>query len=72
MKTDIFNGNATEDVSQNIQNLKREILKVRRAIFPLREVISRIEKSDNALIDETNTYTIIVMFTTILFKSQKT
>jgi len=51
-ETDIFNGNATDDVSQNIQNLKREILKVRRAIFPLRDVISRIEKSDNALISK--------------------
>ncbi|MCL5128456.1 MULTISPECIES: magnesium/cobalt transporter CorA [unclassified Algibacter] len=51
-ETDIFNGNATEDVSQNIQNLKREILKVRRAIFPLREVINRIEKTDNELISK--------------------
>jgi len=47
---DIFNGNATDDVSQNIQNLKREILKVRRAIFPLRDIINRIEKTDNQLI----------------------
>ncbi len=53
----IFSGNVDEGLSQNIQNLKREILRVRRAIFPLREIISRIEKGDNVLIDrKTITY----------------
>ncbi len=51
-ENEIFSGNATDDVSKNIQNLKREILKVRRAIFPLREVISRIEKNDSDLIKQ--------------------
>ncbi|MDN3667024.1 magnesium/cobalt transporter CorA [Algibacter miyuki] len=51
-ETEIFNGQARDDVSQNIQNLKREILRVRRAIFPLREVINRIEKCDNGLISK--------------------
>ena len=51
-ETAIFAGEATDDVSKNIQNLKREILRVRRAIFPLREVISRIEKNENALIQK--------------------
>lgn len=51
-ETAIFSGNATDDVSKNIQNLKREILRVRRAIFPLREVINRIEKSENPLIEK--------------------
>ena len=51
-ETDIFSGNLTDDVSQNIQNLKREILRVRRAIFPLREVINRIEKNENTLIQK--------------------
>jgi len=49
-ETEIFSGNVADDVSQNIQNLKREILRVRRAIFPLREVINRIEKNESDLI----------------------
>jgi len=46
----IFDGNVEDSINQEIQNLKREILKVRRAIFPLREVISRIEKDEGLLI----------------------
>ncbi|MFD1614037.1 magnesium/cobalt transporter CorA [Gelatiniphilus marinus] len=51
-ETAIFNGKITDDVSKDIQDLKREILKVRRAIFPLREVISRIEKHESPLIQK--------------------
>ena len=50
MESDIFSGNITDDATKNIQNLKREILKVRRSIFPLREVINRIEKNESTLI----------------------
>jgi len=50
LETELFSGQAEEDVSSDIQQLKREILKVRRAIFPLREVISRIEKNEHPLI----------------------
>ncbi|WP_242086375.1 magnesium/cobalt transporter CorA [Aestuariivivens sediminis] len=49
-ESDIFSGNITDDATKNIQNLKREILKVRRSIFPLREVINRLEKNENKLI----------------------
>lgn len=49
-ETAIFEGNVDKTISKEIQNLKREILKIRRAIFPLREVISRIEKDDRSLI----------------------
>lgn len=53
----VFEGNITDDASKEIQNLKREILRVRRAIFPLRDVISRIEKNENTLIQsKTITY----------------
>ncbi|GAA4977184.1 magnesium/cobalt transporter CorA [Algibacter aquimarinus] len=51
-ETAIFSGDIDDDVSQKIQNLKREILRVRRAIFPLREVINRIEKNENKLIQK--------------------
>lgn len=50
LEDNLFSGFSQEEISQQIQDLKREILKVRRAIFPLREIISRIEKNDHKLI----------------------
>ncbi|MFI1770536.1 magnesium/cobalt transporter CorA [Thalassobellus citreus] len=56
-ETAIFSGDVDDDVSKKIQDLKREILKIRRAIFPLREVISRIENHESELIQKkTKTY----------------
>ena len=52
LEDNLFNGQTKNEISQQIQTLKREILKVRRAIFPLREIINRIEKSDNKLIQQ--------------------
>ena len=46
LETDLFTGTVREDINIEVQQLKREILKVRRAIFPLREIINRIEKGD--------------------------
>lgn len=40
-----------DDIVFDIQTLKREIIKLRRAIYPLREVTNRLEKSDSSLID---------------------
>lgn len=51
-ETEIFSGKIEEDASRNIQDLKREILRVRRSIFPLREVINRIEKNESTLIKQ--------------------
>lgn len=56
LEDDLFTGLTQEQISQQIQNLKREILKLRRAIFPLREIINRVEKSDNPLIEEKTTH----------------
>lgn len=50
LETDLFEGNPRDDISIEVQQLKREILKVRRAIFPLREIINRIEKGEHPLI----------------------
>jgi magnesium transporter len=52
LEDDLFKGNVNENISFEIQTLKRELLKVRRAIFPLREVINRIEKTENQLIEK--------------------
>jgi magnesium transporter len=49
-ESDIFSGNVNNSINKDIQDLKREILRVRRAIFPLREVINRIEKLESELI----------------------
>ncbi|TYA54348.1 magnesium/cobalt transporter CorA [Formosa maritima] len=47
----LFDGNVKEDLSHQVLNLKKEVLKIRRAIFPIREIISRIEKNEHVLID---------------------
>lgn len=51
-ETSVFAGDVEEDASKNIQDLKREILRVRRAIFPLRDVINRIDKDEIPLIQK--------------------
>lgn len=43
---------ANDDITFEIQELKRTILRIRRAVFPLREVLSRLEKLDNPIIEE--------------------
>lgn len=48
----LFEKKPNDTITYEIQDLKREILKIRRAVFPLREVVNRIEKSDNPLISE--------------------
>ncbi|WP_299336593.1 magnesium/cobalt transporter CorA [uncultured Psychroserpens sp.] len=44
--------NIDDSTPGQIQNLKQEILKIRRSIYPLREVINRMEKIDCAFIEE--------------------
>ncbi|WP_458626031.1 magnesium/cobalt transporter CorA [Winogradskyella sp. PC D3.3] len=57
LENDLFAGNTRENINIEVQQLKREILKVRRAIFPLREIINRIEKGEHHLIyQKTITY----------------
>lgn len=48
----LFDKKVEEDITQDIQDLKKEILKIRRAVMPLREVINKLEKSEIQLIDE--------------------
>jgi len=50
LETELFAGHAKDNINIEVQQLKREILKVRRAIFPLREIINRIEKGEHPLI----------------------
>ncbi|MDG5491610.1 magnesium/cobalt transporter CorA [Psychroserpens sp. SPM9] len=49
----LFQSNQADDRTPGqIQQLKQEILKMRRSIYPLREVINRMEKTDCAFIEE--------------------
>lgn len=41
----------SKETPNHIQSLKQEILKLRRSIFPFREVVNRLEKIDCAIID---------------------
>ncbi len=42
----------SNDITQDIQDLKKEILRIRRATLPLREVINRLEKSGSTIIEQ--------------------
>jgi magnesium transporter len=50
LETELFAGTTRDNMNIEVQQLKREILKVRRAIFPLREIINRVEKGEHPLI----------------------
>ncbi len=52
LEDSLFEEKNNDNITYDIQNLKREILKIRRAVFPLREVVNRIEKSEHKLIEE--------------------
>lgn len=44
--------NPEPETLQNIHNLKRELIFLRKSVWPLREVISSLERGDSSLIDE--------------------
>ncbi|WCO03205.1 magnesium/cobalt transporter CorA [Psychroserpens ponticola] len=53
LEANIFESKADNtNTPSQIQYLKQEVLKIRRSIFPLREVINKLEKLDNTIIDE--------------------
>jgi magnesium transporter len=57
LEDNLFQAQPSDDITFEIQELKRTILRIRRAVFPLREVLSRLEKLDSDLIeDKTGNY----------------
>ncbi|WP_026838463.1 magnesium/cobalt transporter CorA [Gillisia sp. JM1] len=52
LEEQLFTAQPNDDITFEIQELKRTVLRIRRAVFPLREVISRLEKIDSTLIQE--------------------
>ncbi|MGB3775263.1 MAG: magnesium/cobalt transporter CorA [Leeuwenhoekiella sp.] len=52
LEDQLFFSKAENDITQEIQELKREVLRIRKAVYPFKEVVNRIEKLENDLIDE--------------------
>ncbi|MDT0649003.1 magnesium/cobalt transporter CorA [Autumnicola edwardsiae] len=48
----IFQARSDENLVLEIQDLKRTILRIRRAVFPLREVVTRLLKVNHEIIEE--------------------
>lgn len=44
--------NPTTDILEDIHGIKKEIIYLRRSVWPLREVISRLERSESPLIEK--------------------
>ncbi|QED37024.1 magnesium/cobalt transporter CorA [Antarcticibacterium arcticum] len=57
LEEDLFQEKPGDQITFEIQELKRTILRIRRAILPVREVLSRVEKMENDIIqDKTRNY----------------
>ncbi len=52
LENEVFAAEPNNNVTTSIQAHKHEILKIRRAIVPLREVINKLEKTDSSIIDQ--------------------
>lgn len=52
LEASLFTAEPSDNITYEIQELKRNILRIRRAVFPLREVIGRLEKIETPLIEE--------------------
>jgi magnesium transporter len=48
----LFEDKPNDDIVYDIQRLKKEILRIKRAVTPLREVVNRLEKGEHKLISE--------------------
>jgi len=57
LEDQLFLNKVENGITQEIQELKREALNLRKAVYPFKEVVSQIEKLENDLIDKrTKTY----------------
>ncbi|MDD3806527.1 MAG: magnesium/cobalt transporter CorA [Candidatus Marinimicrobia bacterium] len=45
--------NPTHDILKNLHNLKRELINLRKSVWPLRDLLSGLERSDSPLIQKT-------------------
>lgn len=56
LEDSLFVSQPHNDITYEIQGLKKDILKIRRAVFPLRDVVNRMEKSEHKLVTEKTPY----------------
>jgi magnesium transporter len=57
LEEELFTADDNSLITREIQKLKKEVLRVRKAFLPLREVINRFERTENSLIaDRTRSY----------------
>ena len=49
-------GNPTPDILESIHNMKREMIFLRKRIWPLREVVSSLARGESSLVRESTTY----------------
>lgn len=52
LEEQLFASRQGDEITLEIQELKRTMLRIRRAVYPLREVVGRLEKLEHSLIDE--------------------
>lgn len=52
LESGLFTSKSNDNITQEIQELKSTILRIRRSVFPLREVVGRLEKMENGLIKD--------------------
>lgn len=52
LEDELFLKNPRESIAVEIQALKRKILRIRKAVLPLREVIKQLEKSEHPFIEK--------------------
>jgi magnesium transporter len=52
LEDNLFDKNLENNITADIQILKREILRIRRAVYPLREVVNKLEKNENEFVHE--------------------
>ncbi len=52
LEEDLFNTDSNNDLVQDIHKLKREILRIRRAVYPLRDVVNQMMKVDQSLLSD--------------------
>ncbi|MGB7787040.1 MAG: magnesium/cobalt transporter CorA [Salinimicrobium sp.] len=52
LEEQLFHSQPNDDTTFEIQELKRTMLRIRRAVFPLREVVSRMEKLNSGIVQE--------------------
>lgn len=51
LEDQLFDSAPGDDIAESILDLKKEILRIRKAIYPVREVVNKLDKSESKLID---------------------